>query len=660
MEKNKKLATDLVLDALKRSGIKVVRVSEEKAMQFLKTDEYASRAQFSFGLANDLFRSNASIALDNIRQDKATAAQWLAMLTNAGGIKAEEDRWTGLTGWLKSQSNNSLTKSEIKDYVTSHAVRIKEEVFIDAESINEVTRFQQEMDAYMSQAREEGIFQKPQDIQEYAFEKLYEEYGDDFDMAFGQDHGVLYVVDSEYACRLLGKKPIPEVRLEHTTEDLDNRTEIALYCPDIEPWNEDDDVHFGQVNGGRCIAWIRFGDTVIRNPYTDDEIKQMQDSMPRADQWVPDKTGLYYRSPLKNPDYPDACIEKKGNGYWIRNVEGLLFVDHPTLEAAVNEFNRYTVPKERKTKVLVIDEIQSLRHQEGRKTGYRDEKAYHEIELRFDKVNEEWKTFKQELNRKYGPDWRNMSLNRQKYGDKLKNDGLTKEEIEKCMACRKEFFSTAEELNCMEGLPPPAPFQKNWHELCLKRMLHYAAENGYDQVAWTTGQQQIQRYKMDREIRSINVSSWLDGKQAENYLFGETIHEGKGVTLDLNHNMQVRLLVDKNGTVLDFYDSMDLKPWRGMKLSKLLGQELAERVMKTDNGHLKDFEKVHFGGEGLMNLYDKMVPGFMNRFGKRYGVSTEPVELHLDYFKQVFHGLRMTDDMREAWKKCQPMFMRGY
>jgi len=41
---------------------------------------------------------------------------------------------------------------------------------------------------------------------------------------------------------------------------------------------------------------------------------------------------------------------------------------------------------------------------------------------------------------------------------------------------------------------PKAPFLKNWHEVFFKRMLRYAAENGYDKIAWTTGDQQIARY----------------------------------------------------------------------------------------------------------------------------------------------------------------------
>lgn len=41
---------------------------------------------------------------------------------------------------------------------------------------------------------------------------------------------------------------------------------------------------------------------------------------------------------------------------------------------------------------------------------------------------------------------------------------------------------------------PNGPFKKTWPLLMMKRMIRYAVDNGYDQVAWTTGEQQASRY----------------------------------------------------------------------------------------------------------------------------------------------------------------------
>jgi hypothetical protein len=47
----------------------------------------------------------------------------------------------------------------------------------------------------------------------------------------------------------------------------------------------------------------------------------------------------------------------------------------------------------------------------------------------------------------------------------------------------------------------------------MKRMLRYAAENGYDKVAWTTGEQQAERYDIGTAIKSIKVGKVYDQKR---------------------------------------------------------------------------------------------------------------------------------------------------
>jgi hypothetical protein len=44
------------------------------------------------------------------------------------------------------------------------------------------------------------------------------------------------------------------------------------------------------------------------------------------------------------------------------------------------------------------------------------------------------------------------------------------------------------------GAVPAAPFSKSWPDLAMNRMVRWASENGYDRIAWTTGDQQYQRY----------------------------------------------------------------------------------------------------------------------------------------------------------------------
>jgi hypothetical protein len=55
---------------------------------------------------------------------------------------------------------------------------------------------------------------------------------------------------------------------------------------------------------------------------------------------------------------------------------------------------------------------------------------------------------------------------------------------------------------------PDIPFKgSGWQTLLMKRMLAYAAEHGYDEIAWTTGLQQSERYnKALRDVTSIKMT----------------------------------------------------------------------------------------------------------------------------------------------------------
>ena len=44
---------------------------------------------------------------------------------------------------------------------------------------------------------------------------------------------------------------------------------------------------------------------------------------------------------------------------------------------------------------------------------------------------------------------------------------------------------------------PDAPFKTTWPELAMKRMIRYAAENGYEQVSMKSMREQMQKLGMD-------------------------------------------------------------------------------------------------------------------------------------------------------------------
>ena len=88
-----------------------------------------------------VFISNAWLALQKVKQDKATPEQWLKMLEKLGGIKAGEDRWTGLSQWLKDSQEKSLSKMDIIKYLHDNMINVEEVHYIEARSLEDSEQF---------------------------------------------------------------------------------------------------------------------------------------------------------------------------------------------------------------------------------------------------------------------------------------------------------------------------------------------------------------------------------------------------------------------------------------------------------------------------------------------------------------------------------------
>jgi hypothetical protein len=57
---------------------------------------------------------------------------------------------------------------------------------------------------------------------------------------------------------------------------------------------------------------------------------------------------------------------------------------------------------------------------------------------------------------------------------------------------------------------PDAPFKSSWPALVMKRAIRWAVDNGFDKVAWTTGEEQAERYNLsERSARSTFASGRL-------------------------------------------------------------------------------------------------------------------------------------------------------
>ncbi|HUU54497.1 MAG TPA: hypothetical protein VMY87_06210 [Armatimonadota bacterium] len=153
------------------------------------------------------------------------------------------------------------------------------------------------------------------------------------------------------------------------------------------------------------------------------------------------------------------------------------------------------------------------------------------------------------------------------------------------------------------GGVPDAPFRHTWPELCLKRMIRWAAENDYDMVAWTTGAQQNQRWGQTYRGNMIEASRTREGVyRVELYQSaGERYRTGAPNALVQSWSFPSRQALVAG-------------------LGGQLGPEVLQAI-ESDPTHTIVIERegIEVGAGGLAEFYDKVLVNTARKLVKRFG-----------------------------------------
>jgi hypothetical protein len=296
-------------------------------------------------------------------------------------------------------------------------------------------------------------------------------------------------------------------------------------------------------------------------------------------------------------------------------------------------------------KVLFIEELQSDWAQKGRREGFASNKPEYVVFNRFGEVS------------------------------RFSNRADAEEALSGRHGKDREGWGIREEQSTGKFSIPNAPFvgkTEAWVALALKRMIRYAAENGYDRVAWTNGEQQAERYDLSKHVKNIDVHKttsdnsgryiYVDGKREINPKWGATLVVG-AVSHDGERVINERIPADKLGDLI------------GKDAAKKVTDQFAEGV---NNASLRGLD-LKVGGEGMKSFYDQIVPNVANDVLKKLGggrvdssgikvgesrsVQGEDVE---DVKQRVLagemdvatpqHGFDITPQMRAKVLEGQPLF----
>ncbi len=182
-----------------------------------------------------------------------------------------------------------------------------------------------------------------------------------------------------------------------------------------------------------------------------------------------------------------------------------------------------------------------------------------------------------------------------------------------------------------QNMKAEMPWYNDWHEFLLKRVIRLAADNGYDYVSWTTGDQQRERYNLARYVDKLiwdktngvlyaykKNGVQLEGIRCENYQ-----------TLEANIGKELADKMEKSAPVKAGYDSADRIVVDDSVLIPPSRPDLRteEQIYTADYRVLKG-EGLAVGGIGLKKIYDELIPTYLNKYLKQYGVQVEDRVLH--------------------------------
>ncbi|MGL5004635.1 MAG: hypothetical protein ACRDAM_16970, partial [Casimicrobium sp.] len=547
-----------------------VEINAENRKQLL---DMAKPATILYQSENPIFYSALARAIEASKQVKAPASQWKGVLQTTPGVKAEELEWSGLLEMLDFDPKAVFTKEELAAAVEAGGIKIEE--------------------------------------------------------------------------RVLGEKLSGGAWLDAVEEETESR--LNLMADELEE---------------------REGDWFSRADYISENWGGVQEAVERDmeaerpdtqfDSWSSDPNNDTYRELLLTlPIGQGGNPERAPSTHW----------GQPAVVAHVRFMDKEDVDRNR---VLFVEEVQSDWHQKGRDQGYEaavDLKVVEAASAKRDKAREELseaaEAFRPVLQNvqaavrsDFAPDDPTdlrVTPSQKAFDDQYVDDIFTRpnaagmwpdvvEMIDRYQtlsnigagydpllrfpeahvffraltAAREAYDLAGRELDIAKGLitnggVPNAPFKTSWPALVMKRVIKYAVDGGYDKVAWTTGEQQAERYNLSRSVGAIEAAK-----------VGEDT-----VDVVLEFNEAQRTMVEQLGRGPYTREQM------GSLFGALGGQIFDDAIAADGEITTHEGDDLNVGGEGMKAFYDRNLVNITNGLVKKAGAKVGPVKMALPAEAQV-------------------------
>ena len=487
-------------------------------------------------------------------QPRGTAEQLRAHLAKTKGA-TDEARDMGLLDWLAGREK--VTRAEVEAYLQQHTVVLEETVLADEGETARAARDRIQAAGYDIAVTDMDT----DDGQEVYLTRLDEEgFAEEVDLADAP-------TEVQAAFRQYQAKASPPQYQRYTIPGGENYREILLRMP---------------------TRTTEITDPPRRTPV------EVRGPTPGSGQFfLVDAQGEWVGTD-ERPTYYATRADAEAALDWLRVT--------PATRTVVDAANNYTAPhfsaypnilthirvNERTLvdgrRVLFIEEIQSDWHQTGRRQGYASEVA--------------------ELERQHAAKIEEIYARENELPRGTRDDA----EVFRLTDEANEIFDRLQSLK--EQVVPDAPFKGDlWKKLALKRMLAYAAEQGMDGIAWTTGAQQVDRY--ENELRQ-NVDEIRWTRQGYHAYLVVTAFKGNRVRFEGT--------ASRNDAGAWVFNS---GPAAGKTVEDVLGKEITKQIAERQEGSARG-DSLTVGGEGMKGFYDRELVNLANDLAKPWKQRVEP------------------------------------
>jgi hypothetical protein len=446
------------------------------------------------------FYSKMYRSLDQKLNASGTPAQFkqqVEAFAKGGQFKQDELYWSGLPEYLDSlPKDQKVNKAEVLEWLDKNKLEIREEILDENSEPGGFTEDDVDIDYYAERVNVEeddpNYFESEVESQ---IEMIYDDFGtkdaetyavDNEDSPYltrteEEDDLVSYEWDED-AIRSAAEENARQYFSDYADEYKDANVGNGAHTfrmqwnDEFGTWSLTDEDSGRLIDSGNSRRPEDAANEALWEHLRDNEIiRYRDDDNPGSTKYGEyqlegEKTG-YTEMLITLPQIRDEGVRQHG---WDANDPVMMHIRFNSRESADGK------------KVLFVEEVQSDWHQQGRERGYKtDYTARYERE-------------RDRLMQKYHLGSLARALEQATPEEKAAFDELTNKAL-------------AEQENENRGnLVAQAPFAdlNKYSELGMKRMISWAVENGYDEIAWTTGAQQAERYSgaLQRNVKEIRLS----------------------------------------------------------------------------------------------------------------------------------------------------------